>query len=153
MKEGKDETGLQGTKDYKDLLKKENLRNTKHRNSILEVIEGNGQPITAEAVFLKLKEQGVEISLSTVYRVLEALVSKGIVLKSILADDNKALFEINRMEHRHHLLCVKCRNMISVDGCPLDDYEKALTEKLGFDIKGHKLEIYGYCRDCRQEEK
>lgn len=139
-------------KDYGDILKKENLRNTKHRNSILEVIEQNKQPVSSESIFLKLKEQGVSISLSTVYRVLEALVEKGLVVKTNVTDDNRALYEINDMEHKHHLVCIKCRKLLTIDGCPLEDYEKAIEEKLGFSIKGHKLELFGYCRNCKAEE-
>lgn len=140
-------------KDFKDLLKKENLKCTKHRESILDVIDKAGQPVTVEAVYLKLKEQGVAISLSTVYRVLEVLLGRGLVVKTSVNDDSKALFEINSMEHKHHFLCVKCRKMLPVDGCPLEDYEKALEEKLGFSIKGHKLEMFGYCRSCRYKDE
>lgn len=145
--------GLSNEKDYKDLLKKENLRNTKHRNSVLEVIEENGQPVTAETIFLKLKEQGVSISLSTVYRVLDVLLNKGLVVKTSVTDENRALYELNNMEHKHHLLCVKCRKMLSIHGCPLEEYEKALEEELGFSIKGHKLEMYGLCESCKDDGK
>ena len=144
---------MDGAKDYKDLLKKENLRSTKHRNSILEEMEKAGQPATVETIYLKLKERGVAISLSTVYRVLEALLGKGLVVKTNVNDDSKALYEINNMEHKHHLLCVKCRKMLPVDGCPLEDYEKALEEKLGFSIKGHKLEMFGYCKSCKYQDE
>ena len=140
-------------KDYKELLKKEKLKSTKHRNSILDVIVKAEQPVTVETIYLKLKEQGIAISLSTVYRVLEALLGRGLVVKTSVNDDSKALFEINSLEHKHHLLCVKCRKMLPVDGCPLEDYEKALEEKLGFSIKGHKLEMFGYCQSCRRKEE
>jgi Fur family ferric uptake transcriptional regulator len=128
------------------------FRNTKHRNSIFEVIEQNGQPITADAIYLKLKEQGISISLSTVYRVLDAFIEKELIIKTNVTDDNKSLFEIKNPEHKHHLLCVKCRKMMSVDGCPLEEYEKMLEEKLGFSIKGHNLEMYGLCHNCQENE-
>lgn len=140
-------------KDYKELLKKEKLKSTKHRNSILDVIVKAEQPVTVETIYLKLKEQGIAISLSTVYRVLEALLGRGLVVKTSINDDSKALFEINTMEHKHHLLCVKCRKMLPVEGCPLEDYVKALEEKLGFSIKGHKLEMFGYCQSCKHKEE
>jgi Fur family transcriptional regulator, ferric uptake regulator len=142
---------LTGKKNYEKILRNENLRNTKHRNSILEVIDGSKQPITAETIYFVLKEQGVSISLSTVYRVLDALLDKTLIVKTSVTDDNKALYEINGMEHKHHLLCVKCRKMLSVDGCPLEEYEKALEKKLGFSIKGHKLEMFGLCENCKIE--
>lgn len=143
---------MQSEDKYKEILKKENLKNTKHRNSVLEVIGQSRQPVSSEAIFLRLKEKGITISLSTVYRVLDALVEKGLVDKASVTDGNKALYEMNDMEHRHHLLCVKCRELLPVDGCPLEEYEKALEEKLGFSIKGHKLELYGYCKKCKKDE-
>ena len=132
------------------MLHNENLRNTKHRNFILEVIEGNKYPLSVEAIFLKLREQGVSINISTVYRALEALVMKGLITKTNLSDDNKARYEMSSLEHKHHLLCIKCRRLFVIDGCPLEDYEKALEEKMGFLIQGHKLEMYGYCLSCKE---
>jgi Fur family ferric uptake transcriptional regulator len=140
---------LDNSNQYKDLLKKENLRNTKHRNSILEIMNKSDQPLTAEAIFLELKKQGLSISFSTVYRALETLLNKALVVKSSVTDDNKALYEINCQEHRHHLLCVKCRKIFSVNGCPLKEYEKSLEKKYGFTISSHKLVMYGICDHCK----
>jgi Fur family ferric uptake transcriptional regulator len=39
--------------------------------------------------------------------------------------------------------------MYPVADCPFEEYEQKIREKLGFDVIGHKLEIFGYCRDCR----
>jgi Fe2+ or Zn2+ uptake regulation protein len=40
--------------------------------------------------------------------------------------------------------------MIPVEGCPLEEYEKLLHNQMGFDITGHKFEIYGYCQKCQR---
>ena len=91
--------------------------------------------------------------MSSVYRILESLVSKGLIIKSSITGDVKALFELNRSEHKHLFVCTGCKKMISVDGCPLEEYERQLRDKLGLDITGHKLEIYGYCKECRLSKK
>lgn len=134
---------------YKDILKRKGLKNTKHRNSILNEIEKCDQPISAEQIFLRLKDKYISINLSTVYRVLDTLVEKNLVIKSSITGDTKALFELYSIEHKHHLVCIRCKKMFSVDGCPFEEYEKMLHEKIGFDVKGHKLEIFGYCKDCK----
>lgn len=141
---------MQPTKDYKTLLHKGNLRNTKRRNLILEVVEENKSPMPVEAIFIRLKERGVPINISTVYRALEALVASGLVTKTTLSDSNKALYEMSSLEHKHHLLCVKCRQLFVINDCPLGDYEKALEERTGFSVKGHRLELYGYCLSCKE---
>ena len=144
---------LQENKNYKKILTCQGLKNTKHRNSILDILSKCDVPVTAEDIYLKLKNNSTSISLSTVYRTLETLCSKGLILKISISEDNKALFELNRMEHKHHIVCVGCKKMFSVDGCPLKEYEKVLQEKMGFDITGHKLEIYGYCPKCTEKKK
>lgn len=144
---------MQDTGSYGSILKREGLKNTKHRNAILEVLEEGDQPVTAERMFLELKEKNISINLSSVYRILESLVSKGLAIKSNLTGDNKASYELNRLEHRHHLICSGCKKMVSIDGCPLEEYEKQLKDKMDFDITGHKLEIFGLCRECRQASK
>jgi Fur family ferric uptake transcriptional regulator len=133
---------------YRRMLKKENLRNTSHRQSILEALEASEEPVSAETLYLTLREKGISISISTVYRALDVLVEKDIVAKTDFTDNNKSLFEIKREEHRHHLVCVKCRKIIPVKECPFYEYAGELEERFGFSITGHKLEMYGYCQKC-----
>lgn len=131
-----------------EILKSGNLKSTKHRIAILEILKENRLPISAEDIFIKLKENGILISLSTVYRVLETLHEKGIAVKTSIPDENKAVYELYNNQHRHHLLCIKCRKLLTVEGCPLEEYEKILENRFGFTVKGHNLEVYGYCNDC-----
>ncbi len=132
-----------------EILKRENLKSTRHRITILEILKDKQLPLSAEDLYFMLKENGVSISLSTVYRVLETLNEKGIVVRTSIPDENKAVYEFYNNEHKHHLLCVKCRKILPVDGCPLDEYEKQLESRFGFAVAGHKLEVYGYCKSCK----
>lgn len=112
-------------------------------------IEKSAQPVTAEQVYLALKNLDVAINLSSVYRILNTLVEKCLVIKTNMAGESKAVFERNRFEHKHYVVCTRCKKMISVPGCPLDEYEKKLRDKMGFSIQGHQLEIYGVCKECQ----
>ena len=132
----------------KSRLKKNGLKNTKHRSEVLRILELSSQPVTADYIYKRLETEGKSISLSTVYRNLELLVKKDIALKMNAVESEKSLFELNKRIHRHYLICLGCHRMFPIDDCPLDDYEKALQKKTGFSITGHKLEIYGYCKDC-----
>mgnify|MGYP001016173531 CR=1 FL=1 len=144
---------MSGKDTYKDLLKTGNLKSTKHRNALLETLEQSGLPLTAEELFLRLKEKNVSISLSTVYRILETLVDKGFVIRSQLATGNKALYELSHKDHHHHLHCVRCRQIFPVDGCPLEDYEQLLADRFGFTVTGHNLEVFGYCEKCKDHKQ
>lgn len=134
---------------YKELLTREGVKNTKNRNAILEILELSGEPLSAEEVFLKLKEEGISMCLSTVYRTFERLASKGLIVKSNIFDDGKARYQLNGMEHTHNIVCIGCHQTISFDECPVDGIEEQLMKKIGFDVTGHKFEIYGYCKECK----
>ncbi len=136
---------------YKELLQKGNLRATKQRYAILELLDSDSFPLSAEDLYIKLKKKGIPISLSTVYRILDVFQEKGIVVRSNLPDDNKAIYELFCDEHHHHLLCVDCRRVFPVEGCPLEGYERLIEKQLNFTVKGHNLEVYGHCKDCKNK--
>ena len=138
---------------FREILRHEGLKYTKQRASILKMLTESDQPVGAEQVFLELQKNGVNANLSTVYRILESLASKGIIIKTSIGSDTKVLFEMNSSVHKHRMICINCKKMTSVEGCPLDEYEKMLKDKLGFDVTGHKLEIYGYCEKCKLQNK
>jgi Fur family ferric uptake transcriptional regulator len=143
---------MKSKRKYHEILKNENLKSTKHRHAIIEILDNNKYPITADDIFIKIKEKGHSISLSTVYRTLDTLTARDIVIKSSIADKNQAIYELNRNRHHHYLLCVKCRKILTVGNCPLEEYEKMLEDRFGFKIKGHNLEVFGYCTECAVKE-
>ena len=144
---------MENCDEFRDILKQEGLKYTKHRASIMKVITESGKPLGAEQVFIELQGKGINVNLSTVYRTLESLAEKGLIIKTSIGSDTKTLFEINSTEHKHHLICMGCKKMLFVDGCPFDEYEKLLQDKMGFEVTGHKLEIYGYCEKCKLTNK
>jgi Fur family ferric uptake transcriptional regulator len=137
--------------EYEDSLKQSGLKNTKHRIAILEILNQSEQPISAEQVYFELKEKNISINLSIVYRTLEILTDKSLLLKINIANESRALFEYNRMVHKHYLVCIGCKKMLTINKCPLEDYEKVLEKETDFVIFGHKLDIYGYCPECQKK--
>ena len=139
---------LEESTNYTEILKREGMKSTRHRNAILLFLEQSEQPITAEELYISLREKTASINLSTVYRTLDIFVSKNLVLKSTM-DDGKARYELNHHEHKHHLFCVGCHKVISIEDCPMGELQEILKKKIDFDVTGHKLEIYGYCHNCK----
>ncbi|MDR3600257.1 MAG: Fur family transcriptional regulator [Desulfosporosinus sp.] len=135
---------------YKDVLKKEGMKSTKHRFAILELLEQSESPLTAEQLFIMLRAKTASINLSTVYRTLDTFTSKNLVLKSSRVDDGKVRYELNQHEHKHHLYCVSCHKLISIEECPIGELKQTLKNKIDFEVTGHNLEIYGYCHNCRK---
>ncbi|OGI28151.1 MAG: hypothetical protein A2287_04050 [Candidatus Melainabacteria bacterium RIFOXYA12_FULL_32_12] len=135
-------------KDYLKELK--GSRNSKNRQTILEVLKLFEVPATAEDIHRMLKYMKLSTSLSTVYRALETFTSNDIAIKSVMMDDNKARYELNRSIDKHYIICMKCDKIFPFNFCPMDNIDKSLLEATNFDIKGHKFEIYGYCPECKK---
>lgn len=133
----------------KDLFAQLSIRKTKQRQLLFDLLQGESVPVSAEQIFLCLKEQDADINLSTVYRILELFAMKQLVNKTFMIEDNKAVFELNRMEHKHHLICINCKKMLPLSGCPLKNFETEIADADEFQVIGHKLEIYGYCKNCQ----
>lgn len=133
-----------------NILTKKGCKNTKSREAIIGVLEKAEAPISAEEIFIRVKESGSSANLSTVYRTLELMESKGLVEKTII-NDNKARFELTGDRHKHHLICTGCMKMVAIDICPLEALERDVGSKTKFDITGHRLELYGLCPECKKE--
>lgn len=146
-----EEVNEMGTTDLKVVFKKYGIKNTVQRQAVYNYLTEASTPITAEQIYMDLTQRESDaMNLSTVYRILDLFTRKGLVLKSNLQADGKSTYEMNHMEHRHHLICVKCNSIVPIKGCPLEDYEKRLSESTDYQILEHHLEILGICPKCRQ---
>ena len=125
-----------------------NARTSKNRNAVIDILEKAKIPLTIEYIYDELRRKNEKISLSTVYRVMERLTSNGTAIKAIVMDDNKARYELCKNGHKHYMICVKCSKMIPIENCPIKELEENITKTTGFNITGHKLEIYGECSSC-----
>ncbi len=134
-----------------DELERSGLKLTKHRSRILTLLMECERPMSAEDIFMALKERGLTANLSTVYRTLEALTEADLATKVNIPGDTRAFFEYKGAAHRHHLICLGCSRVLSLDECPLGNYEEELARQTGFAVAGHMLDIYGYCPDCQKK--
>ncbi|MCI1930311.1 MAG: transcriptional repressor [Clostridia bacterium] len=142
---------MKTNKDYSENLKQSGLKITKQRVAILDILDKSKQPIAAEEVYENLKSNNISINLSTVYRTLELLTSKNLVLKVSIDGNSKSLFETNNMMHKHYLICTECKKILDIYYCPLENYEKELEQETHFKISGHRLDIYGLCPQCQKK--
>ena len=129
-----------------DVLKSVSMKATKKRIMILESVRTSPSPVTAEDIYEKLS-QSLDISLSTVYRALNAMSDKGIIIKSV-RQDGKTYFHYNDHQHKHELICSVCHRSVDVEDCPFDEISRKIAQKTGFVITGHNMEFTGICPNC-----
>ena len=86
-------------------LKKAGLKVTLPRVRILELLESSpDRHMSADDVYRALLEQGEDVGLATVYRVLTQFESAGMVERNTF-ENNVSVFEIASDSHHDHLVC------------------------------------------------
>jgi len=141
------------------LLQAAGHKATRPRRLILKILADSQVPLTAHHIFMRITEADGTGGLATVYRNLKLLEQNGLVQKTGLLA-GQALYSLADGDHQHHLICLGCRKTVPLADCPLETYSRQVGEKEGFTVTTHKMELYGWCRDCRglaeghgQEEK
>ena len=133
-------------------LKKAGLKVTLPRLKILEFLEtSEPRHQTAEEIYKSLLNEGEEIGLATVYRVLTQFETAGLVTRHHF-EGGQAVFELNEGGHHDHLVCVKCGKVVEFCDDTIESRQKEIAKKHGFEITDHSLIIYGTCNDpaCKQ---
>lgn len=132
-----------------EILKSKNLRVTKKRILILEVIINYKNPISAEEIFEKCKQKDKNLDLSTIYRNLNTMVEGDLLLKNTNTD-GISYFQLNNQNHKHFIRCVSCGRRFIIENCPINIIEESIENETGFLVKGHSFEFSGICPDCQK---
>lgn len=138
-----------GNMDFTNFLKSKELKVTRGRLAILDVLFKNKNGVTAEFILDKCKKNGVDINLSTVYRGVELFEEKAIVEKYPLKDGTFA-YGIKGEEHKHLLQCSVCHKEVEVP-CPMKQIEAQVQKETGFTLTEHNLCMTGVCEECRRK--
>lgn len=129
-----------------NILEKSNLKPTKNRKEILSIVKIASSPLSANDIYNECFKR-LNINLSTVYRTLDKLTTKGILLKT-LRQDGISYYQINDNTHKHYLVCNRCKEVIAIDKCSFNLEEKEIEKSTGYQITGHNIEITGICPKC-----
>lgn len=130
--------------DSKD-LKNAGLKATLPRLKILELFENSEQRhLSAEDIYKIMINNGEDVGLATVYRVLTQFEQAGLLVRHHF-ESGKAVFEMNEGSHHDHIVCVKCGRVEEFYDEEIENRQKAAAEKYGFSMHDHSLTIYGIC--------
>jgi Fur family ferric uptake transcriptional regulator len=130
-------------------IKKAGLKVTLPRVKILEIMEKSSmRHLSAEDVYKQLLESGEEVGLATVYRVLTQFEGAGLVTRHHF-EGGHSVFELEHGKHHDHIVCVKCGKIEEFVDEVIEQRQRDIADKAGFEITDHCLYIYGICNDCK----
>ena len=129
-------------------LKSIGLKATLPRLKILDLFEqSNKRHMTAEEVYRLLSDEGQDIGLATVYRVLTQFEQAGLLMRHHF-DSDKAVFELNQGDHHDHLVCLQCGRVEEFYDAEIETRQSKIARERGFEISEHALYLYA---DCTQQ--
>jgi Fur family ferric uptake transcriptional regulator len=131
-------------------LRKVGLKVTLPRMKILDILEGtSARHQSAEDVYKILLETGEDIGLATVYRVLTQFESAGLVKRHHF-EGGHSVFELDQGDHHDHILCVKCGRVDEFVDDIIEQHQKDIAARLGYELTDHCLYMYGICSKCKE---
>lgn len=132
-------------------LKKMGLKVTLPRLKILEILEKKGldHHLTAEDVYKILLEQGEEVGLATVYRVLTQFEQANIV-RRLNFENNISTFELDTGDNHDHIVCMKTGKVMEFVDPVIEERIQQIAKEKGYSVSNHTLVIYG---ELKTEEK
>jgi len=125
-------------------------RNTPQRKVILEELCRLKSHPTAADLYAVVRQRLPRISLGTVYRNLEVLHEDGVIRKMEFAG-TESRFDGNTEQH-YHVRCTGCGRVQDIFQLDPGLAPSQPAELAGFQITGHRLEYFGICPDCRQND-
>lgn len=142
--------------------------NTRARRAVLQALcEAGGQATPAQLLALGRVHQP-SLGLVTVYRTLEILSELGLVRKLHL-DEGCSTYALSPAgvlpgadaphavmapadNHRHHVICRRCRRAVEFVGCDIGVVVAAAEAQTGYRVTEHWLEMFGLCPECQAAE-
>jgi Fe2+ or Zn2+ uptake regulation protein len=128
--------------DFKEALKKENLKFTNQRYSILKFLVNNDDHYDCDTIIYYLKKNKIKVSKATAYRTLDLLVKYNFCRKMVL-DDGIARYE-NKIgsNHHDHMICIDTGKIIEFVSPEIEEIQENIAKNKGYKIIKHVHQLF-----------
>jgi Fur family ferric uptake transcriptional regulator len=124
-------------------------RTTRQRSALKDLLEEDNVFLTARQVHERLRRRGEPVSLSTVYRGLQAMTEAG-DLDVLPGSNGEHRYRrcTGRGQPHHHLVCRNCGRAVEITATPVERWATRIAREHGFAEVSHRLELEGACSAC-----
>ncbi len=127
------------------------LRMTEQRRAVLRVIETAKKHLDAGQILRQAQRLNASVDRSTVYRTLDLLKRHRMVDElDLMHMDGEAHYYERKLARDHiHMACLRCGKITEFVSEIFDSLKQQLERDCRFSILVARLEIGGYCSQCR----
>ena len=122
-------------------------KRSKSRTHVIEIFFRAGTHVTVEELTRTARQRNRNIGAATVYRTLKLLARLGYATEHDFGEGVRR-YESNLSPHHDHLVCRKCGGVSEFEEPDIETLQDAVARRHGFLPTTHRLDIYGYCRQC-----
>jgi Fe2+ or Zn2+ uptake regulation protein len=126
-----------------DVLRAEGRRVTTARRTIIELLGGTHEHLTAEGIAEDVQRAHPEIHVSTVYRTLESLEAWGLV-EHVHRGHGAAFFHL--AASHPHVVCEECGRVLDVPAHEFAPLVARVRDAYGFELDIAHNALMGRCR-------
>ena len=119
---------------------------TKNARYILEIINNSTEHLTAEQIYLRLREKNAKAVLATVYNNLSTLYEQGLIQK-VCVEGYPDRYD--KTVRHDHLVCKECGKLSDIT---LEDLAEKLQKQIGVPMISYDLKINYICTECLAKE-
>lgn len=133
---------------FNDYLRKQGLKNTSQRMTILESFLNSKSHYSTEDLYLELRRKHPKIGYATVHRTLKLFAECGIAIELNFGDGQTRYEPLNADQHHDHLICTSCGKIIEFTEPRIEKLQEQVASQYHFVINSHRHELYGLCSEC-----
>ncbi len=122
-------------------------RLTVQRRMVLEILCERGDHLAVQDIQQRLERNGVDLTETTVYRILQWLKEVGVVSQTDLGQTG-TVYQLVGTHPHHHLVCLSCGAVQDVDDDAITPLRDTLRREYGFEPRIDHLAIFGLCPAC-----
>ncbi len=121
---------------------KKGVKLTDQRKIIAKVMSESDDHPNVDELYKRVTQIDAKISIATVYRTVKLFEESGILTKHDFKG-GKARYEELSEHHHDHLIDIKSGEIIEFVDEEIEELQKKVAEKYGYNLVDHKLELYG----------
>ena len=118
------------------------MRMTAPRRTIARILDRADDHPDVEEIHARASAIDPGISIATVYRTVKLFEESGI-LDKLDFGDGRARYETADRDHHDHLIDLESGDVIEFVEPEIEALQEKIAAKLGYRLKGHRLELYG----------
>jgi Fur family ferric uptake transcriptional regulator len=132
----------------KEFLRTKGFKMTPQRELIFRSFFELGKHVTVDELYEKVHEKDRSVGYATVWRNLKLICQVGLAAEVNLGDGVTRYDRITKEPHGH-LYCLGCKRLLEFNSEKIVSALEKISHENSFLPEGFKVEIQGYCDDCR----